>query len=105
MFSVALTAFTHAISQLLTPIRKEAEFSVICTHFILYKGFWNFKSRGIPLFFQNFDSFYPLFFTKSLNFSQFLPFSHKFSYPLTICRISLLFVPYFLKTHLVIPYR
>ena len=25
---------------------------------ILYKGCMNFKTRGIPYFFQNFDSFY-----------------------------------------------
>ena len=40
------------------------------TLIILYKGCMNFKTRGNPYFFQNFDSFYPLF--HPLFFQKFL---------------------------------
>ena len=33
---------------------------------ILYKGYMNFKTRGIPFYFHNLDSFYPLILKKFL---------------------------------------
>ena len=33
------------------------------TLILVYKGCMNLQTRGIPYYFQNFDSFYPLFFS------------------------------------------
>ena len=47
------------------------------TLIMVYKGCMILKTRGIPYYFQNFDSFYPLIFfqkvEKSLNFLHILP--------------------------------
>ena len=58
---------------------KELADQVICdnTLIMVYKGCMILKTRGIPNYFQNFGSFYPLLFfqmiEKSLNFLQNLP--------------------------------
>ena len=53
-------------------ISKKSRLPKVAVTFILvYKGCMNLKTRDIPYYFQNFDSFYPLF------FSTFPVFFHK----------------------------
>ena len=68
-------SFLHVIAKPLVLGTTNDEAVCRYTLIMVYKGCMILKTRGIPYYFQNFDSFYPLFFpkniVKSLNFSQF----------------------------------